>query len=235
MSQFRELIVVMPVYNEAECIGAVIDDWSAALDKLGINFEILALNDGSRDETANVLSAYETDERVTVVNKANSGHGPTILAGYRAAALRADWVFQVDSDDEMKPRAFPNFWRRRDRYDAIFGVRVAREQDGARRFLSAGSRATIKFLYGRGVRDVNVPYRLMRARVLKPIVAAIPDETFAPNILISGVLGKRRRRVLNLPVLHENRKTGTGSLTNSKVWKVAARALGQTIRFRMPR
>ena len=235
MSNSRELIVVMPVYNEAECIGAVIDDWSAALQQLNINFEIIALNDGSKDDTAKVLAAYAADARVTIVNKANSGHGPTILQGYRDAVQRAEWVFQIDSDDEMKPRAFPNFWRRRDKYDAIFGVRVAREQDSARRFLSAGSRATVKFLYGRGVRDVNVPYRLMRARVLKPIVAAIPDDTFAPNILISGVLGKRRRRVLNLPVLHENRKTGTGSLTNSKVWKVAARALGQTVRFRMPR
>ena len=235
MSNSRELIVVMPVYNEAECIGAVLDDWSATLSNLNVDFEIIALNDGSKDDTANVLVAYQDDERVTVVNKANSGHGPTILQGYRDAIERADWVFQVDSDDEMKPRAFANFWSRRDKYDAIFGVRVAREQDSARRFLSAGSRATVKFLYGRGVRDVNVPYRLMRARVLKPIVAAIPDDTFAPNILISGVLGKRRRRVLNLPVLHENRKTGTGSLTNSKVWKVAARALMQTVRFRMPR
>ncbi len=234
MSNSRELIVVMPVYNEAECIGAVLDDWRAALGDLNIDFEILALNDGSKDQTAPVLAAYQNDARVTVINKANSGHGPTILQGYRDAATRATWVFQVDSDDEMKPGAFPNFWKRRDRYDAIFGVRVAREQDSARRFLSAGSRATIKFLYGRGVRDVNVPYRLMRARVLAPIVAAIPNETFAPNILISGVLGKKRRRVLNLPVTHENRKTGTGSLTNSKVWKVAARALGQTLKFRMP-
>ena len=235
MSNSRELIVVMPVYNEAECIGAVINDWSATLEKLGINFEIFALNDGSTDETAQVLSAYENDARVTVVNQANSGHGPTILRGYREAVARAEWVFQVDSDDEMRPRAFANFWRRRQNYDAIFGVRVAREQDSARRLLSAGSRATIKLFYSRGVRDVNVPYRLMRARVLKPIVAAIPDETFAPNILISGVLGQRRRRVLNLPVLHENRKTGTGSLANSKIWKVAARALSQTVRFRMPR
>lgn len=234
MSKSRELIVVMPVYNEAECIGAVLDDWSKALENLGIDFEILALNDGSKDETAQVLAVYENDERVTVINKTNSGHGPTILQGYRDAATRADWVFQVDSDDEMKTGAFANFWKRREKYDAIFGVRVAREQDSARKFLSAGSRATIKFLYSRGVRDVNVPYRLMRAKVLLPIAAAIPDETFAPNILISGVLGKNRRRVLNLPVIHENRKTGTGSLASSKIWKIAALALSQTLRFRMP-
>ena len=138
MSHSRELIVVMPVYNEAECIGAVIQDWHAALSDLKINFEIIALNDGSKDDTAQVLSVYANDERVTVINKANEGHGPTILQGYREAVARANWVFQVDSDDEMKPRAFPNFWRRRAKYDAIFGVRIAREQDSARRFLSAG-------------------------------------------------------------------------------------------------
>ena len=234
MNSPRELIVVMPVYNEADCIKAVVLSWSQTLDALGINYEIHVLNDGSTDQTAAALASFENDERVRVTNKANSGHGPTILDGYRDAVARAKWVFQVDSDDEMKPAAFANFWRRRDKYDAIFGVRAAREQDQARRFLSAGSRLAVRLLFGRGVRDVNVPYRLMRADKLAPIVEAIPPATFAPNILIAGVLGRNRRRILNLPVLHENRVTGTGSLTNSKVWKVAARSLGQTLRFRMP-
>lgn len=231
----RELIVVMPVYNEADCIAGVVRSWSDTLCSLGINAEILVLNDGSKDETAAALSAFNGNPRVRVINKANSGHGPTILEGYRDAVARAQWVFQIDSDDEMRPDAFANFWRRRAKYDAIFGIRAARQQDKARRMLSAGSRLAVKLLFGRGVRDVNVPYRLMRADKLAPIVAAIPPDTFAPNILISGVLGRNRRRITNLPVLHENRKTGTGSLTNSKVWKVAARSLGQTLRFRMPR
>ena len=234
MNDSRELIVVMPVYNEADCIGGVIRDWKSALDQLGVDYEILALNDGSTDPTRAALCAFCDDPRVEIINKPNSGHGPTILQGYREAAERATWVFQVDSDDEMKPDAFANFWKRRDKYDAIFGVRAAREQDSARRLLSAGSRLAVRLLFGRGVRDVNVPYRLMRAEKLAPIVRAIPGDTFAPNVLIAGVFGKNRRRIINFPVLHENRKTGTGSLTNSKVWKVAARALVQTLRFRMP-
>ena len=235
MNTHRELIVVMPVYNEAACIGAVIQDWKNALEELGPNYEILALNDGSTDATREALCRFCDDERVSIINKPNSGHGPTITQGYREAVGRADWVFQIDSDDEMKPDAFANFWQRRAKLDAVFGIRAAREQDKARRMLSAGSRLAVKLLFGRGVRDVNVPYRLMRASKLAPIVAAIPPDTFAPNILISGVLGRNRRRIANIPVLHENRKTGTGSLTNSKVWKVAARSLGQTLRFRMPR
>ena len=124
----RELIVVMPVYNEAECIQNVLSEWRDALENLGIDFQIVALNDGSKDQTATGLEAFAEDARFQIVNKANSGHGPTILEGYRDAVSRAKWVFQVDSDDEMKPASFGELWKRREKYDALFGYRHNREQ-----------------------------------------------------------------------------------------------------------
>lgn len=231
----RELIVVMPVYNEADCIASVINDWHAMLVELNIDFEILVLNDGSTDSTATQLERFVDESRVRVETRSNAGHGPTILRGYRDAVSRATWVFQCDSDNEMSPDAFPKLWNRREKFDAVFGFRAGRAQNAARRFLSGGSRVVIKTLFGRGVRDVNVPYRLMRAAVIRPIVEAIPDETFAPNIIISGVLSRRRARITNLPVAHQGRRTGTASLSSTKVWKVAAKSLWQTLRFRMPK
>lgn len=230
-SQRRDLILVMPVYNEAECVAGVVEKWRDSFQDLGINAELLVLNDGSKDDTAQTLERFADDPHVTVINKPNSGHGPTILQGYRQAVKRADWVFQVDSDDEMQPDQFGEFWKRRDKYDAIFGIRWHREQDAGRRVLSAGSRVLVRALFGRGVRDVNVPYRLMRADKLTPVVAAIPDDTFAPNLLISGVLGRQVRRVTNRNVLHENRKTGTVSLKSSKLWKIAFKSGTQTTLF----
>lgn len=231
MSPNRELILVMPVYNEAECIARVLNDWRAQLDALAIDFEILALNDGSKDDTAQVLAAFDDDARISVINKANSGHGPTILKGYREAAARANWVFQCDSDDEMKPDDFSRLWEKREKYDALMGIRAHREQSGGRKFLSGGSRIVIKLLFGRGVRDVNVPYRLMRSSVLAPMLQKIPDDTFAPNLLISGMLARGKFRLLNLPVPHENRKTGEVSLRSWKVYSVALRSLRQTLIF----
>lgn len=229
-----DLMVVMPVYNEEACIAGVVRAWRDQLSALDIEFALLVLNDGSKDGTAAALRAFDGDGRVQVVNKANSGHGPTILQGYRRAVNEAEWVFQCDSDDEMPPSSFAKLWARRDRYDALFGYRWQRQQDAARLLLSAGSRVAVRVLFGRGVRDVNTPYRLLRASKLKPIVAAIPDDTFAPNVLISGVFSNYRRRVANLPVPHQNRKTGTASLTSAKVWKVAFKSLRQTFSFRMP-
>jgi glycosyltransferase involved in cell wall biosynthesis len=229
-----DLMVVMPVYNEEECIVAVVRSWHDELAALGLDFALLILNDGSKDGTARALETFADTPRVRVVNKPNSGHGPTILQGYRVAVEEAEWVFQCDSDDEMKPASFPKLWQKRHKYDALFGFRARREQDAARLLLSAGSRIAVRLLFGRGVRDVNTPFRLMRSSVLQPIVAAIPDDTFAPNVLISGVLSRRRNRIFNLAVPHENRKTGTASLTSSKVWKVAWKSFKQTLQFKMP-
>jgi len=227
-----ELAVVMPVYNEEECIAEVVRSWCRELERLGVDFRMLVLNDGSRDGTAAALEIFATDRRVQVVNKPNSGHGPTILAGYRRAVDLAPWVFQCDSDNEMRPTSFGELWRRRDDFDALFGARVGRRQNWGRRLISAVSRATVAALWGAGVADVNTPYRLIRATLLRPIVAQIPADTFAPNVIISGALIRAHARIYNHPVPHEPRATGTVSIVRWKLWRSALRAFGQTLRCR---
>lgn len=228
----HNLVLVMPVYNEEACIVSVVEAWHAELIRLSIDFSMIVLNDGSRDETASRLARFAGHERIRVINKKNSGHGPTILQGYRLAVEQADWVFQVDSDDEMGTASFEKLWVERKRYAALFGVRAGREQGTGRKLISAVSRHAVKLLFGRGVVDVNTPYRLMRSSILKEVVAMIPDGSFAPNILISGALAARRQPMLNIPVPHEGRKTGQASIVKWRLWKAAMSSLLQTIRFR---
>lgn len=226
-----DLIVVMPVYNEAECINSVVQSWCAMLDQLGIRYRIMALNDGSRDQTAAMLDSM-AGATVEVVHKPNSGHGPTVLTGYRRAASQAEWVFQVDSDDELSPQDFPALWMQREGYAAVCGERLERQQPLARRLISMVSRATIRLAFGEAVRDVNVPYRLLRATDLREAVAGMPDDSFAPNVLLSGWLAWSRRPVLNLPVRHENRRTGTVSIVRWRLVRAACRSFTQTLAWR---
>jgi glycosyltransferase involved in cell wall biosynthesis len=190
------------------------------------------LNDGSRDATAAALGRFADDSRVDLIHKQNSGHGPTILLGYRRAVGVANWVFQVDSDDELAATEFPAMWRARPRYDAVIGVRYGRRQPLGRWIITRLSRALVRLWYGGTVKDVNVPFRLMRADVLASFITRIPDDTFAPNVVISGVLAGSRYRIANVRVAHRDRRTGQVSIMRWKLWKGALRSAVQTIRCR---
>jgi dolichol-phosphate mannosyltransferase len=226
-----ELEIVMPVFNEEACIAGVIEGWCRALDQLAVDYRLLALNDGSTDGTADVLVTLSRDPKVKVITKPGSGHGPTILAGYRLAVAEAEWVFQCDSDDEMKPEAFSTLWALRQTNDAVFGSRKNREQGIGRKALSAVSRVVVHAAYASGVDDVNTPFRLMRSSVLAPIIAAVPTSTFAPNLVVSGVLALSRVRIANVSVPHSNRRTGAVSIVKWRLVKAAASALVQTLRL----
>ena len=228
-----DLSVVMPVYNEAEAIGPVLKKWMAMLDTLGIRYRIRAYNDGSKDATGKILSeiADASDGRVLAVDKANSGHGPTILRGYREAAEDSEWVFQIDSDDEMGPESFPELWAKRNDYDFLVGRRDGRRQPLARKVVSFVSRLCVRLFYGKGIWDVNTLYRLMRAEIFAPFYAQIPDDTFAPNVILSGLAARHRLRLLEIPVPQHDRTTGEVSIKKWKLLKAAARSFAQTIGF----
>jgi len=229
-----DLCVVIPVYNEEGAIENVLRKWTAMLDGLGIRYEIHAWNDGSRDSTGSILARVSSDSggRIVARDKPNSGHGPTILGGYRIAADRAEWVFQTDSDDEMGPESFPELWNRRERFDFLLGRRDGRRQPMARRIVSSVSRLSVRLFYGRGgVWDVNSPYRLMRSSAFAPFFRAIPDDTFAPNVLLSGLAAPHRLRCFEMPVPQRDRTTGEVSIKKWKLLKAAAKSFFQTIRF----
>jgi glycosyltransferase involved in cell wall biosynthesis len=228
----RDLALVMPVYNEEECIVEVVKSWHDELNRLKIDFNMIVLNDGSRDNTASRLAEFNGNDRIHVIHKQNSGHGPTILLGYHMAVDEAEWVFQVDSDDELKARDFDKLWSQRKAYDALFGYRVGRRQSASRKSISVVSRAVVRLLFGKGIVDVNIPYRLIKSAILKEIVDQIPGDTFAPNVIISGALASSGLPIFNCPVTHEHRKTGTISIVNWKLWKAAYQSFWQTINCR---
>jgi dolichol-phosphate mannosyltransferase len=223
-----ELSIVMPVYNEGAVIAEVVTVWMQELERLEIDYEFLAYDDGSRDETGRILERLAGQQRgLMVTRKANSGHGPTILRGYREA--RGEWVFQVDSDDEMGPEHFAGLWKQRDDYDLLIGRRQHRDSPLARRLITAMSRATVWTLFGHAVTDVNAPYRLIRQSSLGELLTMIPDDTFAPNVIISGLAARSGLRVREVWVPHRGRRTGAVSIVKWRLWRAAVRAFGQTV------
>lgn len=233
MEENERLCVVLPVYNEEAAIGGVLEKWSRALGALGIDFVIRPYNDGSKDASLAVMRKVAgCDSRIDVRDKPNGGHGNTILTGYREAAADGfAWVFQVDSDDEMGPEGFPELWNRRGEHDFLVGFRDGRKQALPRKIVSAVSRLSVRVLYGKGVWDVNAPYRLMRVSAFSRFFSRIPPTTFAPNVILSGLAARHKLRLFECPVAQRDRRTGEVSIKRWKLFRAAVRSFAQTVAF----
>jgi len=223
--------VVLPVFNEAEALPSVLEEWLTEFDRLGIVVEIVAYDDGSSDGSFEALQAVaETEQRLRVVRHPNRGHGPTILRGYEEAT--GTWVFQVDSDGELSPDGFEALWLRRQDFDLLVGIRQRRKSSPARVAVTLLSRAVVATLFGRRVRDVNSPYRLMRRACLERMLPLLPGEPFAPNVLLSGLADSMGLRVFEVAVEQQPRRGGRVSLTSRRLWSGALRTLIDAIRVR---
>ncbi|MBI4279715.1 MAG: glycosyltransferase family 2 protein [Armatimonadetes bacterium] len=221
------LSVIIPVYNEGEVIEKVISAWAAELQRLGIDYELLVCDDGSTDGTDQVLRRLAARcPRLIVRRHANVGHGPTLLRGYREAG--GEWVFQVDSDDEVAPDEFEHLWAMRESWDFLAGYRTHRQAPFSRRMITLIARLVVWALFGRTVHDVNVPYRLIRRAHLHRILKMIPPDAFTPNVIMAGLAAHHGLRIYERPIGHTMRRTGRSSLVKWRLVRGVFRSLAET-------
>lgn len=187
-----KLWIIMPVFNEERGLESVLSEWVRNLHKIihKSSFIFLTLNDGSTDGSLAKLKSLSSHfPEIRVTDKVNSGHGQTCVTGYRmAVSAGAEWILQIDSDGQCDPRYFARLWARRNEAGAVFGFRKVRS-DGIARLLISRMLSLVIFLRtGIWIRDPNVPYRLIRTDVLRPLLPHIPRDFYLANILLSILL-----------------------------------------------
>lgn len=227
----KDVAVVIPVFNEEKLIGECINEWLNVLDSVNLNYEILIIDDGSSDATISIVERYRDNQNIQLIIKQNEGHGPTILAGYKRAVGIAEWVFQADSDNEISPNQFSALWSRRQGQDAVIAWRQGRNQTTVRRLVTFFARVTTKVLFRCHLRDVNIPFRLIRSETLTILLEKIPSDTFAPNIALSGALSLMNYQVEECPVIFNERIVGESSLSNLGAVRKGGRALLELIKI----
>ena len=227
----KDVAVVIPVFNEEKLIGECINEWLNVLDSVNLNYEILIIDDGSSDATISIVERYGDNQNIQAIIKQNEGHGPTILAGYKRAVGIAEWVFQADSDNEISPNQFSALWSRRQGQDAVIAWRQGRNQTTVRRLVTFFARVTTKVLFRCHLRDVNIPFRLIRSETLTILLEKIPSDTFAPNIALSGALSLMNYQVEECPVVFNERIVGESSLSNLGAVRKGGRALLELIKI----
>ncbi len=227
----KELAIIIPVFNEANVIQSVITKWLNHIESFGIDYEMHVYNDGSTDSTSVQLGKI-MHPRLFVHESENCGHGPTILKGYKSN-LDKQWLFQVDSDDELDIDEFGQFWSARDSFDFMLPTRSNRKINFFRSFITSFSYYTVIALFGRGIHEVNSPYRFMRVTEdFAGFIRKLPDDMKTPNIIISGYFALKKRAVLQLPVRFRARNTGKPSLVNFKLLHFAVSSFLQVLKFR---
>jgi dolichol-phosphate mannosyltransferase len=131
------LSVVVPVFNEAELIDTLITRCLAALSSITADFELICVDDGSRDQTlAGLLAWRKRDPRLKVLALSrNFGHQAAYTAGLHAA--QGQYVAMMDGDLQDPPELLPQMYQllRQDEYDVAYGQRTDRSEGWGRQLL----------------------------------------------------------------------------------------------------
>jgi glycosyltransferase involved in cell wall biosynthesis len=230
MKNKLDLILVVPVFNEEKIIKTVIKRWLIELKK--IKFKIIIINDGSTDNTKQIINSIVTN-KIILLNKKNSGHGPSIIQGYKAALkLKPNHIFQVDSDDQFYASDFKNFWKYREKFDFIIGYRSIRNDPFHRLVVTRILKLLIFSIFGLYIKDINVPYRLIRTNCLLHCMKYIENNNAIPNVLVSLIASKKFKCQTEI-VRHKKRVTGKVVLANLNLIKFCFKAALELIIFRI--
>jgi glycosyltransferase involved in cell wall biosynthesis len=185
-----ELMLVMPVFNEQASVAKVVTEWFEELNRITPAFSLLAIDDGSKDDTPEILKGLQQQlgPRMEWISRANRGHGQTCMEGYRIANQREiPFILQIDSDGQSDPAHFEEFWKQRNDFDVIYGKRA--RKDGFRRVVASYIlRCSLRVLAKVDCVDANVPYRLMNTKACANAIHSISENIFLANVALAVAL-----------------------------------------------
>ena len=222
-----KLYIIIPAYNEKENIDEVVKAWYPMLDLAGNDSRLIIINDGSTDNTLELLQEINLyHPKLIVVNKKNGGHGSAVYAGYKYALdQEADYIFQTDSDMQTLPSEFESFWKKRNDYSAIFGYRKTRGDGYIRSIIEKVVCLIVKLFFHVNVPDANAPYRLFNGMALSKYIEIIESDYFLPNILLTAFFVKNKENVCFLPITFLAREKGNQSINIKKIIRIGINSL----------
>ena len=200
-----DLSIVIPVYDEEANLPRLWEELRGVLEGLGLAFEVVFVDDGSRDRSAEIVRGFrEADPRVRLVRlKANAGETAATDAGFKA--VRGAWVVVMDADLQNDPRDIPRLLSYLDRWDAATGWRVNRGEgdDWLRRLSASIANRVRNRLSDETVQDSGCTFRAFRRECLRDLVLYRGFHRFIPTLL-----KMRGYRVIEVPVNHRPRRFG---------------------------
>jgi glycosyltransferase involved in cell wall biosynthesis len=197
---------VLPAYNEEEVIAASVAAMVETFESLEADYEVIVVNDGSRDRTGEILTRLNQQNPCVrmVAHERNQGYGAALWTGFTSATK--ELVFLTDGDKQFDVDEIKLLLPMLDGADMAIGFRKPRADPLIRRLNGWGWNSIVTLLFGYTARDVDCAFKLFRRRILDRVEVHARGATFSAEFLI-----KARRLgyvIRERPVSHYPRPAG---------------------------
>ncbi len=180
----KSLSVFFPCYNEQDNVEKVVRSAIDVLTPLKIDYEIIVVNDGSRDKTGQIADSLAAkDKHIKVVHhQTNRGYGAALQSGFNAA--NKELVFYTDGDGQFDIKELPPLLKYMTDYDIVSCYRIGRQDNLIRKINAFCWTTLVCLLFRMKVKDVDCAFKLYKRRIfddikIKSTGALINTEIFA--------------------------------------------------------
>lgn len=221
------LSFVIPAYNEEPNVAEALRRASGVLATLNLDYEIILVNDGSRDRTGEIaksLTGQIPNLRV-VENNPNRGYGGALKAGFYAAVK--DWIAFGPSDNQFDFNQLRDLIASSNEADIVTGYRANDADPFMRRVNRWGWNGLVQVLFGYMTRDIDCGFKLFRREILQHVTLN-SDGAMVDTELLAGAQA-RGYKIVEVPLKHLPRTAGSPTGANMQV---ILRAFRDLVRFR---
>ncbi|KLU07786.1 membrane protein containing Glycosyl transferase, family 2 domain protein [Rhodopirellula islandica] len=214
------ITLILPAYNEAEVIADAITEADSALSSITSQYEIIVIDDGSHDATAETVREFAKflPSLRLVQHPRNQGYGAAIRTGFSEA--KCDLVVFTDADCQFDLTELDRFVLLSERYDIVCGYRIDRKDSSLRCLYSRVYNLLVRAMLNTGVRDVDCALKMFHRDVAKKL--RLTGDGFLVN---SEMLTQAKRfghSVVEVGVSHRPRMLGESTVSIKHIPTVLA-------------
>lgn len=227
------LSIIIPAYNEESTIAEVIDKVQSVHLPSGLEREIIVVNDGSRDNTAQALISYQGRSNMTVIHQVNAGKTAALLTGFKNAS--GDILLIQDGDLEYDPRQYPQLLKPilEGSAQVVYGSRFLgkiENMEPINRWANLVSNKTFRLLYRQNITDINTCYKVFTRRALEGI--DIRGKNFAFETEITVKFFRKGLAIREVPIDYQARDHAQGKKIR---WMTALEMFWPIIKYQFQR
>ena len=213
MESLKSLSIFFPAYNDAATIPSMIISAFLTVQRITNDFEIIVVNDGSKDHTAELLNELQRlyPQVRVITHPQNRGYGAALRTGFSSASK--EWVFYTDGDAQYDPRELVKLVEALEsNIDVVNGYKIERSDPLHRIIIGRLYHHIVRMIFGFRLRDVDCDYRLMRRSIFDKVQLTSTSGTICLEMVKK--MQDFRYRFSEVPVHHYHRAHGKSQFFN---------------------